>query len=51
MIEVIQSDIMSSTSVAAALMDGGMPAAENNIIINLSIAPNLLEEGGSIQLN
>ena len=36
---VIQNEISLSTMVAAALMDGGTPAAENKIIITPSTAP------------
>ena len=37
--DVIQNDINLSTMVAAALIDGGTPAAEYNIIIMPSTAP------------
>ena len=37
--DVIQNDINLSTMVAAALMDGGTPAAEYKIIITPSTAP------------
>ena len=37
--DVIQNDMSLSTMVAAALMDGGTPAAENKIIITPSTAP------------
>ena len=39
MMVVIQNEISLSTIVAAALMDGGTPAAENRIIMTPSTAP------------
>ena len=49
--DVIQNDINLSTMVAAALIDGGTPAAEYNMIITPSTAPTPPGSNGIIPIS